>query len=197
MAGLCEGGNEPLGSLKVNFCLRLCRGLLDLRRLTELRDFLLYFKRVKYCYSDANLPERVENVLIQPHYSEECLSPPKGCGEKVQSSWGKYCNFIVRLRIHMSRGITVMLQSQIHHMDLYDERIIADIIAIDRRNQRSLILEPTVRFEKDDQQANNVNDEKKSIYNPCIPHFSERYKMNINTWEVKGLLFGSRKLHLS
>ncbi|KAJ4434089.1 hypothetical protein ANN_16409 [Periplaneta americana] len=64
----------------------------------------------------------------------------------------------------------------------------ADIIAIDRRNQRSLILDPTVRFEKDDQQANNVNDEKKSIYNPCIPHFSERYKMNINTWEVKGLL---------
>lgn len=68
----------------------------------------------------------------------------------------------------------------------------ADIIAIDRRNQRSLILDPTVRFEKDDQQANNVNDEKKSIYNPCIPHFSERYKMNINTWEVKGLLFGAR-----
>ncbi|KAJ4429535.1 hypothetical protein ANN_21704 [Periplaneta americana] len=28
----------------------------------------------------------------------------------------------------------------------------------------------TVPFE-DDQQANNVNDEKKSIYNPCIPHF--------------------------
>ncbi|KAJ4445957.1 hypothetical protein ANN_12643 [Periplaneta americana] len=68
----------------------------------------------------------------------------------------------------------------------------ADIIAIDRRNQRSLILDPTVRFEKDDQQANNVNNEKKSIYNPCIPHFSERYKMNINTWEVKGLLFGAR-----
>ncbi|KAJ4425966.1 hypothetical protein ANN_27592 [Periplaneta americana] len=51
----------------------------------------------------------------------------------------------------------------------------ADIIAIDRRNQRSLILDPTVRFEKDEQQANNVNDEKKTIYNPCIPHFSERY----------------------
>ncbi|KAJ4427832.1 hypothetical protein ANN_25611 [Periplaneta americana] len=68
----------------------------------------------------------------------------------------------------------------------------ADIIAIDRRNQRNLILDPTVRFEEDDQQANNVNDEKKSIYNPCIPHFSERYKMNINTWEVKGLLFGAR-----
>ncbi|KAJ4429566.1 hypothetical protein ANN_21735 [Periplaneta americana] len=67
-----------------------------------------------------------------------------------------------------------------------------EIIAIDRRNQRSLILDPTVRFEKDDQQANNVNDEKKSIYNPCIPHFSGRYKMNINTWEVKGLLFGAR-----
>ncbi|KAJ4447137.1 hypothetical protein ANN_09138 [Periplaneta americana] len=49
----------------------------------------------------------------------------------------------------------------------------ADIIAIDRRNQRSLILDPTVRFEKDDQQANNVNNEKKSVYNSCIPHFRE------------------------
>ncbi|KAJ4437949.1 hypothetical protein ANN_13888 [Periplaneta americana] len=48
----------------------------------------------------------------------------------------------------------------------------ADTIAINRRNQRSLIFDPTVRFEKDDQQVNNVNDEKKSIYSPCIPHFN-------------------------
>ncbi|KAJ4440919.1 hypothetical protein ANN_10767 [Periplaneta americana] len=34
----------------------------------------------------------------------------------------------------------------------------AEVIAIDRRNQRSFILDHTVRFEKDDQQANNVNE---------------------------------------
>ncbi|KAJ4438869.1 hypothetical protein ANN_14822 [Periplaneta americana] len=39
----------------------------------------------------------------------------------------------------------------------------ADIIAIDHRNQRSLILDSTVRFEKDDQQVNNVNDEKNRV----------------------------------
>ncbi|KAJ4434251.1 hypothetical protein ANN_22801 [Periplaneta americana] len=44
----------------------------------------------------------------------------------------------------------------------------ADIIAIDRRNQRSLILDTTVRFEKDDQQANNVNDENKNYKSKVV-----------------------------
>ena len=68
----------------------------------------------------------------------------------------------------------------------------ADIVALNRQQQRALILDPTIRFETDGQQSSQVNEEKKAIYNPCIPHFSERYKIPINAWEVMGLLFGAR-----
>lgn len=47
-------------------------------------------------------------------------------------------------------------------------------------------------MEQDNQQAVRVDEEKKAIYQPCIPHFSERYNLNAKAWVVKGLLFGAR-----
>ncbi|KAJ4428947.1 hypothetical protein ANN_25943 [Periplaneta americana] len=91
----------------------------------------------------------------------------------------------------------------------------ADIIAIDRQNQRSLILDTTVHFEKDDQQANHINDEKKSIYNPFkstngrvrggddvsspTVRMSESFAVcqNCNTLFLKGFLIGFVLIKLS
>lgn len=67
-----------------------------------------------------------------------------------------------------------------------------DIVALDRHHQKALILDPTVRMEQNEQQAIQVDQEKKSIYIPCIPHLSERYNLPVNAWDVKGLLFGAR-----
>ena len=55
-----------------------------------------------------------------------------------------------------------------------------------------MILDPTVRFKQDIQQAMVVDEEKRAIYLPCIPHLSESYKATDYTWEVYGLLFGAR-----
>ena len=66
----------------------------------------------------------------------------------------------------------------------------ADIISIDRKNDLGYILDPTVRIEKDLSQAHLVNEEKKKHYQPCCNYLSEKCK--INTWEVIGVLFGSR-----
>ena len=66
-------------------------------------------------------------------------------------------------------------------------------MALNRQQQKAMILHPTVRFEQDGQQAIKVDEEKRTIYSPCcIPHFSERYNIPVAVWEVKGLLFGAR-----
>lgn len=68
----------------------------------------------------------------------------------------------------------------------------ADIVAINRKEHRGLILDPTVRMEESSEQALRVSEEKEAIYRPCIPHFSESYNLPLDAWEVKGLLFGAR-----
>ena len=68
----------------------------------------------------------------------------------------------------------------------------ADIIAINRNCQKAMILDPTVLFETNYQQAIQVDEEKRSIYEPCIPYFSVKYNIPVEKWSVIGLLFGAR-----
>ena len=56
----------------------------------------------------------------------------------------------------------------------------ADIVAFNRQQPTALILDPTIRFEQDGQQALKVDEEKKDIYIPCIPHLSERYNIPVH-----------------
>ena len=66
----------------------------------------------------------------------------------------------------------------------------ADIIAIEKSSRRSFIIDPTVRFETDVDQMLAVDIEKKSIYEPTIPYFQEKYKIDnfhcdrINDWKT-------------
>ncbi|KAJ4442000.1 hypothetical protein ANN_11864 [Periplaneta americana] len=68
----------------------------------------------------------------------------------------------------------------------------ADIIAINGRLKRALVLDPTIRFERNLNQATEVDTEKKSIYEPCLPYLSQKYNVPLKQWSVIGLLFGSR-----
>ena len=53
-------------------------------------------------------------------------------------------------------------------------------------------MDPTIRFERDTEQAQDVDLEKKTIYEPCVPFLSEKYNIPPEKWTVQGLLFGSR-----
>ncbi|KAJ4432183.1 hypothetical protein ANN_20799 [Periplaneta americana] len=68
----------------------------------------------------------------------------------------------------------------------------ADIIAINGHLKRALVLDPTIRFERNLNQATEVDIEKKSIYEPCLPYLSQKYNVPLKQWSVIGLLFGSR-----
>lgn len=67
----------------------------------------------------------------------------------------------------------------------------ADIIAIDRRNNKALIIDPTLRWESNDEDQDiKIDNEKKSIYQATIPYFKSKYR--IDEWKVHGLWFGVR-----
>ncbi|KAJ4439754.1 hypothetical protein ANN_07882 [Periplaneta americana] len=54
-----------------------------------------------------------------------------------------------------------------------------------------LIFDPTILFELNKQQPNELCREKQQIYEPCNQHLGTQY--NITTWKVIGLMFGARR----
>ena len=79
---------------------------------------------------------------------------------------------------------------EVHCIDANGSNRRADIIAIDRNKNFGIILDPTIRFERDESQAMNVDIEKRDIYTPCLNFLGRHYQ--INNWVVQGLLFGAR-----
>ncbi|KAJ4429933.1 hypothetical protein ANN_22137 [Periplaneta americana] len=65
-----------------------------------------------------------------------------------------------------------------------------DIIAFKESTRSGFIIDPTVRFETDEEQPAEVDKEKKNIYNPTIPYYLQKYQLE--ELEVIGLLVGAR-----
>jgi hypothetical protein len=79
---------------------------------------------------------------------------------------------------------------EVHCIGENDSTRRVDILFFQEQTKEGYIFDPTVRFEVDDQQAEEVDREKKSIYEPCVPYFKEKYALE--TIEVHGLLIGAR-----
>ncbi|KAJ4450598.1 hypothetical protein ANN_02024 [Periplaneta americana] len=238
MAGLCEGGNEPPGSLKAS---NEARNLhleqqLSLRRLNinkssiapntkgrQLREILRNRSFESWC----KLPHKGKGVIL---YSE-CPKANSWMSSKANLSISEYINAIkmssnlsaVRSvpgrsfnttrcrhpgcnetetlghvlgfcrktellrnnRHHKARtGIADVLKrrgwevyEEIHCVSSLDSNRIADIVAIHRTQSKGLVLDPTIRFERDALQTQHVDEEKKSIYDSCIPCLSKKYNI--------------------
>ncbi|KAJ4441858.1 hypothetical protein ANN_11718 [Periplaneta americana] len=55
-----------------------------------------------------------------------------------------------------------------------------------------MVLDPTICFERDTNQALQINDDKRAKYVPRLPYLSEKYGISLYNWDVAGLLFGAR-----
>ncbi|KAJ4432733.1 hypothetical protein ANN_21371 [Periplaneta americana] len=86
------------------------------------------------------------------------------------------------------------VHEEIHCVSEDDSHRRVDIIAINRRTQKAMVLDPTVCFERDTNQALQINDDKRAKYVPCLPYLSEKYGISLYNWDVAGLLFGARGL---
>lgn len=65
-----------------------------------------------------------------------------------------------------------------------------DILSINTKKKEGWIIDPTVRFEMNDDQPSEVHKEKRRIYEPTIPFFKESY--GLNEVKVIGLMVGAR-----
>ncbi|KAJ4435491.1 hypothetical protein ANN_18107 [Periplaneta americana] len=80
-------------------------------------------------------------------------------------------------RHHRVRGAIACLlrnkgwevHEEVHCISEDDSHRRADIIAINRQQQKAIIIDPTIRMERDINQAHQVDHEKRAIYEPCIP----------------------------
>ncbi|KAJ4448843.1 hypothetical protein ANN_00234 [Periplaneta americana] len=83
------------------------------------------------------------------------------------------------------------VHEEIHCVSEDDSRRRVDIIAINRRTQKAMVLDPKICFERDTNQALQINDDKRAKYVPCLPYLSEKYGISPYNWDVTGLLFGN------
>ena len=68
-----------------------------------------------------------------------------------------------------------------------------DILAFDTKSERAFIIDPTIRFEKNEDIDEVVQKEKERIYRGCIQDLSRRYEQfGKRDFEVIGLWWGSR-----
>lgn len=67
-----------------------------------------------------------------------------------------------------------------------------DIVAVKPDRSMAVILDPTIRFEQNSSHPENVDIEKRSIYEPCIADLARRYQIDPQKFKVVGLLLGAR-----
>ena len=79
---------------------------------------------------------------------------------------------------------------EVHCLGVDSSNRRVDIIAIDRKKEYGYIIDPTVRFESRVGQAEEINVEKKDIYEATIPYLKMKY--NLKDIEVIGLFVGAR-----
>ncbi|KAJ4448574.1 hypothetical protein ANN_10592 [Periplaneta americana] len=95
-------------------------------------------------------------------------------------------------RHHRVRGAIACLlrnkswgvHEEIHCISEDDSHRRADIIAINRQQQKAIIIDPTIRMERDLNQAHQVDQEKRAIYEPCIPYLSAKYNIPLFNWPI-------------
>ncbi|KAL1448169.1 hypothetical protein WDU94_001903 [Cyamophila willieti] len=115
----------------------------------------------------------------------------------------EYNEQMITSRHHkIKRRIIALLQEkemecheEVSCVDASGSRRFCDIVAFPKGNRKAYILDPTIRYESnDEQQAEKVDREKKMIYEPCIDYLKEKYheKYPNRDYEVVGLWFGSR-----
>ncbi|KAJ4441445.1 hypothetical protein ANN_11300 [Periplaneta americana] len=79
---------------------------------------------------------------------------------------------------------------EVHGLSVTGSTRRIDIITFKESTRSGYIIDPTVRFETDEEQPAEVDNEKKNIYNPTIPYYLKKYQLK--ELEVMGLLVGAR-----
>ncbi|KAL1448312.1 hypothetical protein WDU94_015633 [Cyamophila willieti] len=102
---------------------------------------------------------------------------------------------VKRRLIELLKEKNVECFEEVACVDSHGSKRFCDIVAFPKNSKKAYILDPTVRFESNDNdQSEKVDREKKSIYEPCVEYLKEKYSQEFPSreYEVLGLWFGSR-----
>ncbi|KAJ4438012.1 hypothetical protein ANN_13951 [Periplaneta americana] len=86
------------------------------------------------------------------------------------------------------KGLTV--REEVHDISQEGSCRRIDMLAIPLGSTSAYIIDPTVRFEAQEQQPTEVHSEKCRIYEPTVPFYLEKY--HLTPIEVVGLMVGAR-----
>ncbi|KAJ4448396.1 hypothetical protein ANN_10412 [Periplaneta americana] len=206
MAGLCEGGNDPPARPK-KFSLIFSSAHLwsngqrvwPRNQVGRVRIQVWASYLVEFFPGFSLSPIRVNAGTFS---TTRCRHP--GCSETETLGhvlgFCKKGELLRNNRHHRARtAIANLLRNrgwevheEIHCVSEDDSHRRVDIIAINRRTQKAMVLDPTICFERDTNQALQINDDKRAKYVPCLPYLSEKYGTSLYNWDVTGLLFGAR-----
>ena len=154
---------------------------------------------IKLSFNYANLAG-VPGTQMSNRYCRRCGN---GEIETIAHVLGK-CAFGLNRRIARHHTLKHKLANMLREKGLYtvDEAYcedqagssrFIDILAFQPGTNRAYIIDPTIRFEGNDDMDKTVREEKERIYRPCIPDLGERYKAyGRREFEVLGIWLGAR-----
>ncbi|KAJ4440138.1 hypothetical protein ANN_08276 [Periplaneta americana] len=112
-------------------------------------------------------------------------------GRMERVKWTKFnimCHcWIQKVVVHM---MIARKTEEVHGLSVTGSTWRIDIIAFKESTRSGFTIDPTVRFETNEEQPAEVEKEKKNIYNPIIPYHLQKY--HLEELEVIGLLVGAR-----
>ncbi|KAJ4433747.1 hypothetical protein ANN_16059 [Periplaneta americana] len=101
-----------------------------------------------------------------------------------------HCKMFIRHLNEIVRNADYNTFEEVHGLSVTGSTRRIDIIAFKESTRSGYIIDPTVRFETDEEQPAEMDNEKKNIYNPTIPYYLKKYQLKEH--EVIGLLVGAR-----
>ncbi|KAJ4429195.1 hypothetical protein ANN_26198 [Periplaneta americana] len=177
MAGLCEGGNEPPGSLKAK---QMDVGVVkvaedkDFEKLKKLVDDhsgwkLDYNKSGTKVWTRSIPNTNFKMIKLYSPRRAKAVQPPIGImstclGRGEQSANWYDVTYVQHTIANLLRTRGWEIHEEIHRVSEDDSHKRVDIIAINRRTQRAVVLDPTICFERDTNQALQINDDKRAKY---------------------------------
>ncbi|KAJ4431546.1 hypothetical protein ANN_20145 [Periplaneta americana] len=188
LAGLCEGGNEPPGSLKAN-CKKQSfqswcqlphkgKGVCTFEECPKANSWIsskTYLSSSEYINA-IKMSCNVTAVRFVPGRTFSTTRRHPGCSETETLGhvlgFCKKGELLRNNRHHRARtAIANLLRNrgwevheEIHCVSEDDSRRRVDIIAINRRTQKAMVLDPTICFERDTNQALQINDDKREYH---------------------------------
>ncbi|KAJ4428144.1 hypothetical protein ANN_24158 [Periplaneta americana] len=149
-------------------------------------------KMTAHVSSVRSLPGRTRNNILcrRCHREPETLAHVLGScphGEVLRNSRHHRIRSMIAEQF---RSINFQVFEEVHGLADNGSTRRIDMIAIPPNNNNGYIIDPTVRFEKQKSQPEDVNREKNDIYVRTVPYFMDKY--GLQQIEVIGLIVGAR-----